>query len=124
MQLPLNVSPVSASFFGLMRQGIHPVLCVACSRLFVLHVVHGTDRDEPCPSMALLCFNSCRQSLNKIEVRYRYSVINVRVSSPAPQEWKPGSTVFAVFLVRPTERFLFDLEVDLSCERSCSLERR
>src|SRR2546421_2680271 len=31
MQLPRNVSPVSASFFGLQRQGIHPVLCVACS---------------------------------------------------------------------------------------------
>ncbi len=30
MQLPLNVSPVSASFFGLQRQGIHLVLCVAC----------------------------------------------------------------------------------------------
>ncbi len=26
MQLPLNVSPVSASFIGLQRQGIHPVL--------------------------------------------------------------------------------------------------
>ncbi len=33
MQLPLNVSPVSASFFGLQRLGIHLVLCVACSRL-------------------------------------------------------------------------------------------
>src|SRR5689334_16997152 len=31
MQLPRNVSPVSASFFGPKRQGIHPVLCVACS---------------------------------------------------------------------------------------------
>jgi hypothetical protein len=31
MQLPPNVSPVSASFFGHMRQGIHLVLCVACS---------------------------------------------------------------------------------------------
>ena len=31
MQLPLNVSPVSASFIGLQRQGIHLVLCVACS---------------------------------------------------------------------------------------------
>jgi hypothetical protein len=30
MQLPLNVSPVSASFFGFQRQGIHLVLCVAC----------------------------------------------------------------------------------------------
>ena len=31
MQLPLNVSPVSASFFGLQRLGIHLVLSVACS---------------------------------------------------------------------------------------------
>jgi hypothetical protein len=30
MQLPLNVSPVSASFFGLMRLGIHLVLSLAC----------------------------------------------------------------------------------------------
>jgi hypothetical protein len=30
MQLPLNVSPVSASFFGLQRQGIHLVLSSAC----------------------------------------------------------------------------------------------
>ena len=34
MQLPLNVSPVSASFFGPMHLGIHLVLCVACSLLF------------------------------------------------------------------------------------------
>ena len=31
MQLPLNVSPVSASFIGLQRLGIHLVLSVACS---------------------------------------------------------------------------------------------
>src|SRR5258708_20286584 len=31
MQLPLNVSPVSASFFGLQRLGIHRVLCRACT---------------------------------------------------------------------------------------------
>ena len=30
MQLPLNVSPVSASFFGLERLGIHRVLILAC----------------------------------------------------------------------------------------------
>ena len=30
MQLPLNVSPVSASFIGLMRLGIHLVLSLAC----------------------------------------------------------------------------------------------
>ena len=31
MQLPRNVSPVSASFIGPKRQGIHHALCVACS---------------------------------------------------------------------------------------------
>ena len=31
MQLPLNVSSVSTSFFGFQRQGIHLVLCVACN---------------------------------------------------------------------------------------------
>jgi hypothetical protein len=30
MQLPPNVSPVSASFIGLWRQGIHLVLCLTC----------------------------------------------------------------------------------------------
>jgi hypothetical protein len=30
MQLPLNVSPVSASFIGLQRRGIHLVLSLAC----------------------------------------------------------------------------------------------
>ncbi len=38
MQLPLNVSPVSASFFGLQRQGILHVLCVACS-FFALYAL-------------------------------------------------------------------------------------
>ena len=33
MQLPLNVSPVSASFLGLQRLGIHPILLVACAFL-------------------------------------------------------------------------------------------
>ena len=33
MQLPLNVSPVSASFFGLQRLGIHRVLLLACALL-------------------------------------------------------------------------------------------
>ena len=33
MQLPLNVSPVSASFIGLQRLGIHLVLSLACAPL-------------------------------------------------------------------------------------------
>ena len=38
MQLPLNVSPVSASFFGQERLGIHLVLYVACSYLLIICV--------------------------------------------------------------------------------------
>ena len=34
MQLPLNVSPVSASFFGLQRLGIPRVLTLACARCY------------------------------------------------------------------------------------------
>jgi hypothetical protein len=36
MQLPLNVSPVSASVIGLQRLGILPVLLVACSSFVAL----------------------------------------------------------------------------------------
>ena len=39
MQLPPNVSPVSASVFGLQRQGILPVLFSACPLLFLLSAV-------------------------------------------------------------------------------------
>jgi hypothetical protein len=62
MQLPLNVSPVSASFFGLMRQGIHLVLCVACSLLVGMEI--ASHPYTLC--FALLCFNS-RLVYDKIE---------------------------------------------------------
>jgi hypothetical protein len=42
MQLPLNVSPVSASFFGLERLGILLVLSVACSLLACLLLLPPT----------------------------------------------------------------------------------
>ena len=62
MQLPRNVSPVSASFFGFQRLGIHLVLYVACSRV--------------CASASLLLFG-------KIEERkvFSYSCTNCRYSS-------------------------------------------
>ena len=45
MQLPLNVSPVSASFIGLQRLGIHLVLCLACVSLpFILKKGHASVR--------------------------------------------------------------------------------
>ncbi len=41
MQLPLNVSPVSASFIGLQRRGIHLVLSAACLTM-CCHLLHHT----------------------------------------------------------------------------------
>ena len=73
MQLPLNVSPVSASFIGFQRQGIHLVLCVACSYL--------------------LCYSASLLLYGKIEVR-KDSVVYVQVvGSLTTGEWK---TAFAV----------------------------
>ncbi len=54
MQLPLNVSPVSASFFGQQRQGIHRVLLVTCAPQVAFDLV--SDR---LVSRCVLCFNSC-----------------------------------------------------------------
>ena len=60
MQLPLNVSPVSASFIGLQRQGIHPVLCRACPLDCGFHVLPGSRQGRwigvmMC-SFDILCF--------------------------------------------------------------------
>ena len=65
MQLPRNVSPVSASFFGLQRLGIHLVLCVACSYFL-------------CSPASLLLYG-------KIEVR-KDSVVYVQVYLSIPVE--------------------------------------
>ena len=82
MQLPLNVSPVSASFFGFKHQGIHLVLCVACSQFCLLF---------------FLCFNlRFHYAFSKIE-GISYSVGKVRVEfvlyilqgTPTAGEWKP-----------------------------------
>ncbi len=61
MQLPLNVSPVSASFFGFQRLGIHRVLFVAClllrcaPLLCLLHSIHPA-----LASSASLCLPSAK----------------------------------------------------------------
>ena len=55
MQLPLNVSPVSASFFGLQRRGILRVL---------IQLVHSCPPRLPRLSVAVLCL----LALGKIEV--------------------------------------------------------
>ena len=63
MQLPLNVSPVSASFFGLQRLGIHRVLSLACA-LLCLHCFLSLLLRFLLPSsslhvlLAFLCFSS------------------------------------------------------------------
>jgi hypothetical protein len=51
LQLPLNVSPVSASFFGFERQGIHLVLSVACS-------AHDTYERHAPPYVLCLCVSA------------------------------------------------------------------
>ena len=64
MQLPLNVSPVSASFIGLQRLGIHLVLSLACALLCVSsHFLFALSlpsapAHSPHPPLALLCFSS------------------------------------------------------------------
>ncbi len=55
LQLPLNVSPVSASFFGFQRPGIHHVLCVACLYF------------DMC-SVLVLCFINCSTAKLKKKV--------------------------------------------------------
>ena len=74
MQLPLNVSPVSASFFGLQRRGILLVLsraCSACSR---------TVRLAPSPPSVRCALSSwfSLTALGKIEVILCYSVFQVQ----------------------------------------------
>ena len=104
MQLPPNVSPVSASFIGLLRQGIHLVLCVACCCLLrgSLHIVFGV-------SALVLCFNSClrvTRSAKLKEYTFQLSTCCCRVT-PTTGEWKTGIALDS-FLTP----FLLDLEVD------------
>jgi hypothetical protein len=94
MQLPPNVSPVSASFFGFMHPGILLVLCVACSLLdthewpvclslvgtllFSVSAVHSAD--------------VLTSALSKIEETHLFDCSRATgVGSPTPQEWKPVS---------------------------------
>ena len=66
MQLPLNVSPVSASFVGLQRLGIHRVLCLACAPppgSCVRSLLHPaptrlTSARLPTTAHACLCFSA------------------------------------------------------------------
>ena len=135
MQLPPNVSPVSASFFGLERQGIHLVLCVACSLLlgscFLCEQELADDLRE-CDPLFHSYFGDCHERqwrFSKIEGLY-LQLFNVRLPEsdpcgipPTTKEWKPVSTVswistVSTVPVRPGNGAC-------SPERlRCSLERR
>ena len=59
MQLPLNVSPVSASFIGLQRLGIHLVLSLACAPLLTALLLTSSARFLlRTPLLAFLCLFS------------------------------------------------------------------
>jgi hypothetical protein len=102
MQLPPNVSPVSASFFGHVRQGIHLVLCVAC------------DGSSFSTSLSVClrfssASNSCLRStsLSKIEGIHVQLFKYICQVTPTAGEWKVGR-----FLSVFDTSFLVDLEVD------------
>ena len=87
MQLPRNVSPVSASFFGLQRQGIHPVLCVACSHPLggAAHRLHGVGLTSWCLrcSSASVLHTCSRQNRS-----YPFRLFKYTWVTPTPEEWK------------------------------------
>ena len=114
MQLPPNVSPVSASFFGQVRPGIHLVLCLACSHISVhLYVI----REYTC---VILCFNSGfgtsgRHALSKIE-GLSVRLFNVRLSERPRWELlrqlESGKQCKQQTVYRIGSSFCLDLEVD------------
>jgi hypothetical protein len=71
MQLPLNVSPVSASFIGLMRQGILLVLSLACHSCLLLvcfrhrESMRGAHQDHLLASSVLVLI-----ALGTIEIEF------------------------------------------------------
>ena len=84
MQLPLNVSPVSASFIGLQRQGIHRVLCCACAACCV-SVRCSSLSSSTCILRARALPLLLVLALGKIEVIVIYfcnAVVKVRVRGP------------------------------------------
>jgi hypothetical protein len=94
MQLPLNVSPVSASFIGLQRQGIHLVLCLACSLDFFISV-RGVlwqsllQRWRWTDLLRFLCFSL---ALGKIEVILLSCSCTCAGMTPTTEEWKGAAS--------------------------------
>ena len=81
MQLPLNVSPVSASFIGLQRLGIHRVLSLACvaSLRSLAHALFWRRQRTRRSKLLCLSLVLCLLfALGKIEVILSYSVFQVQ----------------------------------------------
>ena len=152
MQLPLNVSPVSASFFGLQRLGIHLVLSLACALLVLLHFFHSAFHTPhltyphvtscntlPLPlfqrhTLAFLCFSlsSCLGNIEVIVIYFCNAVVNVHSQEPlTPEKWKPAScwqthpvssTTLLPRVPLLTERF--DLGMALPCLSEDAAEKK
>src|SRR5205085_1639672 len=102
MQLPLNVSPVSASVIGLQRRGILPVLLLACASHSFSHLL----------TCLILClhlfffhsFFSTRSSLlalGKIEVIVIFSAMQLeRCGAGSPDNWKVESSLPTVVVAQ------------------------
>src|SRR5437016_4060156 len=102
MQLPLNVSPVSASFIGLQRRGIHLVLSCACAKpsMWLTHPhIHAGSVPNPLPPLLLpllpplghsLLIRS-RLALGKIEVIMSFSCKCTRQAPLTTGKWKTAS---------------------------------
>ena len=114
MQLPLNVSPVSASFFGIERQGIRLVRCVACSCSlcvfsFPLQQRFGSGAWKGSSSASLLLYGKIEEKMIQL---FRYIVL-------VPQHLESGKQPWLFC----EKQVLFDLGYECSRTHS-SLERR
>jgi hypothetical protein len=95
MQLPPNVSPVSASFIGFMHPGILLVLCVACSLLLMSCLPVWLSLLGPSFFLCLCCHSAdvLTSALSKIEETHLFDCSRaIGVGPPTPQEWKPASS--------------------------------
>ena len=143
MQLPLNVSPVSASFFGLERLGIHLVLCVACSSCLLLshaslcfELLLSTSGFAICSLVAyMLCLlgwsvllgvrSRSASLLLSAKLKKSFSVVNVQVlrccATPTTEEWKPVQTApfYSARHTPSSTRPEHSCPFDLGYERMC-----
>src|SRR5690349_24953140 len=101
MQLPRNVSPVSASFFGPKRQGIHPVLCVACSFFLLFPLL-----------MEWISVSSLAEVLSKIEAISLCSCSSTSGGKLIPNPWRVETLQSFMSIACLACSFLTDLEVD------------